>query len=52
MTTGSSDHHGAGKIEHDLGCNTTDPEEFARLVGLADEAARASGRDVPEVVNR
>ena len=23
--TGSSDHHGAGKIDHDLGVNTTEP---------------------------
>lgn len=30
--TGSSDHHGTGKINHDLGCNTTHPEEFARLM--------------------
>ena len=35
IATGSSDHHGAGKIGHDLGCETTAPEEFERIVGLA-----------------
>ena len=25
VVTGSSDFHGAGKVDHDLGCNTTDP---------------------------
>ena len=52
VATGSSDHHGAGKVGHDLGCNTTDPDEFARLLELADAAAVASGRAVPEVVAR
>lgn len=52
VATGSSDHHGLGKIGHDLGCNTTDPAEFARLLELADAAARAAGRRTPEVVNR
>ena len=26
VATGSSDHHGTGKVDHDLGCNTTAPE--------------------------
>jgi predicted metal-dependent phosphoesterase TrpH len=30
--TGSSDHHGTGKVNHDLGCNTTHPDEFHRLM--------------------
>lgn len=30
--TGSSDYHGTGKVNHDLGCNTTDPDEFDRLM--------------------
>ncbi|MGY2702471.1 MULTISPECIES: PHP domain-containing protein [unclassified Nocardioides] len=34
VATGSSDYHGAGKADHDLGCNTTDPEEYARLLDL------------------
>jgi 3',5'-nucleoside bisphosphate phosphatase len=50
VATGSSDHHGTGKVGHDLGCNTTDPEEFDRLLGLASAAAAQTGRPVPEVV--
>jgi len=50
VVTGSSDYHGAGKVAHDLGCNTTDAEEFSRLMELARRAATASGRSTPEVV--
>ena len=45
VVTGSSDHHGTGKLDHELGCNTTDPEEYERLIALARRprsAARAS----------
>ena len=52
LVTGSSDFHGEGKVDHDLGCNTTDPEEYARLLDLARAAERASGRRTPEVVGR
>ena len=52
VVTGSSDFHGEGKVDHDLGCNTTDPEEYARLLDLARAAERASGRRTPEVVGR
>jgi hypothetical protein len=38
IVTGSSDHHGTGKVDHDLGCNTTDPAEYARIVELAAKA--------------
>lgn len=31
IITGSSDYHGTGKVDHDLGCNTTDPDQYARL---------------------
>lgn len=31
LGTGSSDYHGTGKVDHDLGVNTTDPETYARL---------------------
>lgn len=31
VVTGSSDYHGTGKIDFDLGCNTTAPEEYERL---------------------
>ena len=50
VVTGSSDYHGDGKVDHDLGCNTTDPEDFARLVDLARASAAASGRTTPEVL--
>ena len=30
LATGSSDYHGTGKVDHDLGVNTTDPETYAR----------------------
>ncbi|WP_426244896.1 PHP domain-containing protein [Nocardioides sp. LHG3406-4] len=50
VVTGSSDHHGLGKVDHDLGCFTTAPEEYARLLELATTAARLSGRRTPEVV--
>ncbi len=46
VITGSSDHHGLGKIDHDLGVNTTAPEEFERLVSLAEAAALAATRGV------
>lgn len=50
LVTGSSDFHGAGKVDHDLGCNTTEPEQFERLVELAAEAGRAARRRTPEVL--
>ena len=51
VATGSSDHHGIGKVGHELGCNTTDPEEFARLLELARASATRSGRPAPDMVN-
>jgi hypothetical protein len=50
VVTGSSDFHGEGKTDHDLGCNLTAEAELDRLLALAGRAARASGRPVPEVV--
>ena len=50
VMTGSSDHHGLGKIDHDLGCNTTEPEQYERLLDLAAATAARSGRDAPEVL--
>ncbi len=50
VATGSSDHHGTGKVDHELGCNTTAPEEFERLLELARQAAARSGRSTPQVV--
>ena len=51
VVTGSSDHHGTGKLDHPLGCNTTDPEEYQRLLDLAAAAAARSGRDTPQVAS-
>lgn len=50
VVTGSSDYHGDGKRDHEVGCNTTDPEEYARLLDLARSSAAASGRRTPEVL--
>jgi predicted metal-dependent phosphoesterase TrpH len=50
VVTGSSDYHGTGKRDHELGCNTTHPDEYARLLELAAEAAERSGLDTPGVV--
>jgi predicted metal-dependent phosphoesterase TrpH len=50
VVTGSSDYHGDGKVDHELGCNTTDPEEYDRLLALAGKASAASGRTTPQVV--
>ncbi|MDX6372583.1 MAG: 3,5-nucleoside bisphosphate phosphatase, partial [Nocardioidaceae bacterium] len=51
VVTGSSDHHGLGKHDHELGCNTTAPEEYERLLALADAASARSARTTPEVVS-
>jgi 3',5'-nucleoside bisphosphate phosphatase len=50
VVTGSSDPHGAGKVDHDLGCNTTAPDQLDRLLDLAAAAATASGRATPRVL--
>lgn len=52
VATGSSDFHGDGKVDHDLGCNTTEPEMLDRLLAAAAEHASAARRTVPVVVNR
>jgi predicted metal-dependent phosphoesterase TrpH len=50
VATGSSDHHGLGKTNHALGCNTTPVEQYELLLERAAAAAAASGRVTPEVV--
>ncbi len=50
VPTGSSDHHGLGKVDHDLGCNTTAPEQLERLLERAADAATASGRATPALL--
>jgi predicted metal-dependent phosphoesterase TrpH len=37
VVTGSSDHHGTGKTNHDLGCNTTHPKQLRRILHRAAE---------------
>ena len=51
VATGSSDHHGLGKNDHELGCHTTTLEEYERLLARAAAASAASGRTTPGVVN-
>jgi predicted metal-dependent phosphoesterase TrpH len=50
VATGSSDYHGTGKVDHDLGCNTTSVEQYDRLLAQAAANASRSGRQVAEVV--
>ena len=47
VVTGSSDWHGLGKTGHELGCNTTDPGQYARLRAAARDAAARTGRVDP-----
>lgn len=51
VVIGSSDYHGEGKLDHDLGCNLTAPGELERLLDLAAQSSKASGRRTPEVLN-
>jgi predicted metal-dependent phosphoesterase TrpH len=49
VATGSSDYHGTGKVNHELGCHTTPPAQLDRLLERMQRAAeRATDRD-PEV---
>jgi 3',5'-nucleoside bisphosphate phosphatase len=50
VVTGSSDHHGTGKVDHELACNTTAPDQLERLLDLAARAAESSGRRTPQVL--
>jgi len=50
VATGSSDYHGSGKTGHELGCHTTAPQELARLLTRAAQAAeraRVGGASPP-----
>jgi predicted metal-dependent phosphoesterase TrpH len=40
LATGSSDYHGTGKVDHDLGSNTTDPAVYHALVARLRVPAR------------
>lgn len=44
VATGSSDYHGTGKVDHELGCNVTEPAELMALLAAARTAADAVGR--------
>jgi len=37
VVTGSSDHHGTGKVDHDLGVETTAPDQLQRILARAAE---------------
>lgn len=50
VPTGASDFHGAGKVDHELGCNLTAPASLRRLLDAAAEHAEASGLSVAAVV--
>jgi 3',5'-nucleoside bisphosphate phosphatase len=39
LVTGSSDYHGTGKLDHDLGCNTTAPTVFDEMQRRLAQAA-------------
>lgn len=41
VRTGSSDYHGTGKVDHELGCNTTAPDQLDRLLAAAEQARSA-----------
>lgn len=44
VVTGSSDYHGAGKTDHELGCNTTAPDEYERLISAPSPGTAAAPR--------
>jgi 3',5'-nucleoside bisphosphate phosphatase len=44
LGTGSSDYHGTGKVDHDLGVNVTDPETYAALRERMAQRAAVTGR--------
>jgi 3',5'-nucleoside bisphosphate phosphatase len=47
LATGSSDYHGTGKLDHDLGCNTTDPEVFYEMQRRLTSSALGSVQPSP-----
>jgi predicted metal-dependent phosphoesterase TrpH len=48
LPTGSSDYHGVGKLDHDLGCNTTDPEVFYEIQRRLARAESSTNRLPPQ----
>jgi hypothetical protein len=50
LATGSSDYHGSGKQDHDLGCNTTAPAVLAEIRRrVAERGGRLAGSDPASV---
>jgi 3',5'-nucleoside bisphosphate phosphatase len=49
IATGSSDHHGTGKVDHALGVNTTTPDQFEALLKVAAHNAATSSAQPPQV---
>lgn len=47
VVTGSSDHHGTGKVDHELGCNTTSADQYELLLAHAAKHAATAGRGTP-----
>jgi len=50
VVTGSSDHHGLGKVDHELGCNLTARSQLDRLLEAAALNASRSGRPAPVIL--
>jgi 3',5'-nucleoside bisphosphate phosphatase len=48
LPTGSSDYHGTGKLDHDLGCNTTDPEVFKEMQRRLAPGNSSAARPTPQ----
>jgi 3',5'-nucleoside bisphosphate phosphatase len=46
VVTGSSDFHGRGKVDHELGCNLTSETQYLRLLAAAATNAAGSGLEV------
>lgn len=46
VVTGSSDFHGRGKVDHELGCNLTSEAQYLRLLAEAATNATGSGLEV------
>lgn len=38
IVTGSSDYHGTGKVDHELGCNTTARDQLERILDRRSDA--------------
>lgn len=49
VATGSSDYHGTGKVNHQLGCFTTPPEQLQALLAAMQRAADGARRCDPAV---